>query len=297
MAAAASRPGNAGTDPGRRAQQDLPAIRQRPVRALAHRLRLSDPAHLYGLPWLQWNGRRPCCSTWARASSATVRPGAVAAGRGLPGGAAGDLGAGAVPVHRRGRPAVLRLRLSADRHTEIFMDRAQGRRRPRGPHPPGRVALVLAQGAVEDHKHFLWIALACGGLARPSSVTSRPSANWDMNCSPCSLVLAVVLDGVLRIRHLGQRGLHARVGLQVHVPYARFQSVMVDPDTFVVTYDKRRGDPRGGRSRKVDHKGRRPGRLRRLQPVRAGLSDRHRHPRRLQYMCIGCGALSTPASR
>ncbi|KAG1436367.1 hypothetical protein G6F57_020697 [Rhizopus arrhizus] len=37
-------------------------------------------------------------------------------------------------------------------------------------------------------------------------------------------------------------------------PYARFQSVMVDPDTFVVTYDKRRGDPRGGRSRKVDHK-------------------------------------------
>ena len=40
-------------------------------------------------------------------------------------------------------------------YTEIFMwIEAQGRRRPRGPHPPGRVALVLAQGAVEDHQAF-----------------------------------------------------------------------------------------------------------------------------------------------
>lgn len=37
-------------------------------------------------------------------------------------------------------------------------------------------------------------------------------------------------------------------------PYARFQSVMVDHDTFVVTYDNVRGEPRGGRSRRVDHK-------------------------------------------
>ena len=154
-AAAASRPGNAGTDPGRRAQQDLPAIRQRPVRALAHRLRLSDPAHLLrpalaAMEWPPGRAVRP-----GRAQVLPVRPGAVAAGRGLPGGAAGDLGAGVVPVHRRGRPVVLRLRLSADRlHRDLHVDRAQGRRRPRGPHPPGRVALVLAQGAVEDHQAF-----------------------------------------------------------------------------------------------------------------------------------------------
>src|SRR3546814_7739897 len=37
-------------------------------------------------------------------------------------------------------------------------------------------------------------------------------------------------------------------------PYARFQSVMVDDDTFVVTYDYVRGEPRGGRSRRIDHK-------------------------------------------
>lgn len=73
-------------------------------------------------------------------------------------------------------------------------------------------------------------------------------------------------------------------------PYARFQSVMVDKDTFVVTYDKIRGEPRGRRSKKV-------------VPSAAGLGDcvdcticvqvcptgidiRDG----LQYMCIGCGA-------
>lgn len=73
-------------------------------------------------------------------------------------------------------------------------------------------------------------------------------------------------------------------------PYARFQSVMVDKDTFVVTYDRIRGEPRGRRSKKVI-------------PSQAGLGDcvdcticvqvcptgidiRDG----LQYMCIGCGA-------
>src|SRR5690606_14809271 len=35
-------------------------------------------------------------------------------------------------------------------------------------------------------------------------------------------------------------------------PYARFQGVMFDPDTLVVTYDQERGDPRGSRSKGVD---------------------------------------------
>jgi cytochrome c oxidase accessory protein FixG len=34
-------------------------------------------------------------------------------------------------------------------------------------------------------------------------------------------------------------------------PYARFQSAMFDRDTLIVTYDERRGEPRGGRSRHV----------------------------------------------
>ena len=73
-------------------------------------------------------------------------------------------------------------------------------------------------------------------------------------------------------------------------PYARFQSVMVDPDTFVVTYDKRRGDPRGGRSRKVDHKAAGLGDCVDcslcVQVCPTGIDIREG----LQYMCIGCGA-------
>ncbi len=35
-------------------------------------------------------------------------------------------------------------------------------------------------------------------------------------------------------------------------PYARFQSAMFDRDTLIVSYDERRGEPRGARSRKAD---------------------------------------------
>ena len=61
-------------------------------------------------------------------------------------------------------------------------------------------------------------------------------------------------------------------------PYARFQSVMFDRDTLVITYDGGRGEPRGSRSRKVDLKAAGLGALRRLLHLRAGLPDRHRHP-------------------
>jgi cytochrome c oxidase accessory protein FixG len=37
-------------------------------------------------------------------------------------------------------------------------------------------------------------------------------------------------------------------------PYARFQGAMFDHDTLVISYDTRRGDPRGTRARSMDHK-------------------------------------------
>ena len=73
-------------------------------------------------------------------------------------------------------------------------------------------------------------------------------------------------------------------------PYARFQSVMVDKDTFLVTYDKVRGEPRGSRSKSSDH-----GALGLgdcvdcsicVQVCPTGIDIRDG----LQYMCIGCGA-------
>jgi len=73
-------------------------------------------------------------------------------------------------------------------------------------------------------------------------------------------------------------------------PYARFQSVMVDKDTFVVTYDKTRGEPRGGRSKSSDHKELGLGDCVDcsicVQVCPTGIDIRDG----LQYMCIGCGA-------
>jgi len=43
-------------------------------------------------------------------------------------------------------------------------------------------------------------------------------------------------------------------------PYARFQSAMFDKDTLIISYDEKRGEPRGGRKRSVD-------------PKQAGLGD------------------------
>jgi len=72
-------------------------------------------------------------------------------------------------------------------------------------------------------------------------------------------------------------------------PYARFQSAMFDPDTLIITYDTRRGEPRGARSR--TH-----GKAAGLgdcvdcdlcaQVCPTGIDIRNG----LQYECIGCAA-------
>ncbi|WP_084545226.1 cytochrome c oxidase accessory protein CcoG [Derxia gummosa] len=73
-------------------------------------------------------------------------------------------------------------------------------------------------------------------------------------------------------------------------PYARFQSSMFDRDTLVVTYDAARGDPRGSRPRKLDHRSQGFGDCVDcgvcVQVCPTGIDIRNG----LQYECIGCGA-------
>ena len=73
-------------------------------------------------------------------------------------------------------------------------------------------------------------------------------------------------------------------------PYARFQSVMFDKDTLIISYDAERGEPRGSRSRKAD-----PAKLNLgscidcglcVQVCPTGIDIRNG----LQYECIGCAA-------
>jgi cytochrome c oxidase accessory protein FixG len=73
-------------------------------------------------------------------------------------------------------------------------------------------------------------------------------------------------------------------------PYARFQSVMFDPDTLVITYDRERGEPRGSRSRSADQKALGLGNCVDcgicVQVCPTGIDIR----KGLQYECIGCAA-------
>ncbi|AYH45028.1 cytochrome c oxidase accessory protein CcoG [Azoarcus sp. DN11] len=73
-------------------------------------------------------------------------------------------------------------------------------------------------------------------------------------------------------------------------PYARFQSVMFDPDTLVVTYDEERGEPRGSRRKGVEPRSLGLGSCIDcnicVQVCPTGIDIRQG----LQYECIGCGA-------
>jgi cytochrome c oxidase accessory protein FixG len=73
-------------------------------------------------------------------------------------------------------------------------------------------------------------------------------------------------------------------------PYARFQSVMFDQDTLVITYDRGRGEPRGARSRKTDLAAAGLGHCVDcaicVQACPTGIDIR----KGLQYECIGCTA-------
>lgn len=73
-------------------------------------------------------------------------------------------------------------------------------------------------------------------------------------------------------------------------PYARFQAVMFDPDTLVITYDAERGEPRGGRKKGIEPKAIGKGDCVDcgicVQVCPTGIDIREG----LQYECIGCGA-------
>jgi cytochrome c oxidase accessory protein FixG len=73
-------------------------------------------------------------------------------------------------------------------------------------------------------------------------------------------------------------------------PYARFQGVMFDPDTLVITYDEERGEPRGARNRRLDYKAAGLGDCVDcgicVQVCPTGIDIRNG----LQYECIGCAA-------
>jgi cytochrome c oxidase accessory protein FixG len=73
-------------------------------------------------------------------------------------------------------------------------------------------------------------------------------------------------------------------------PYARFQSAMFDKDTLIISYDQQRGEPRGPRKRKLDHRAAGLGDCidctMCVQVCPTGIDIRDG----LQYQCIACAA-------
>jgi cytochrome c oxidase accessory protein FixG len=162
-------------------------------------------------------------------------------------------------------------------------DRNQRMRLDRSPWTPGK---VLRKSA----KHFVWLLLAAivgttfvGYFVPirqllPRIATFDPSVGEWIFLAVASLALYV------------DAGWMREQICKYACPYARFQGAMFDDNTLTVFYDRARGEPRGHRSRTVDHRA-------------AGLGDCidcglcvHVCPTGIdirngtQYECIGCAA-------
>jgi cytochrome c oxidase accessory protein FixG len=176
-------------------------------------------------------------------------------------------------------------------YTEIFMwieRRIEGDRQARmrldsGPLGARKVALKAA-------KHAVWIAVALWtgftfvGYFTPirelwREVLAFSTGPWE--------TFWILFYGFATY---GNAGWMREQVCKYMCPYARFQSVMFDRDTMVVTYDERRGEPRGARSRKVDYKAAGLGDCvdctMCVQVCPTGIDIRNG----LQYECIGCAA-------
>jgi cytochrome c oxidase accessory protein FixG len=176
-------------------------------------------------------------------------------------------------------------------YTEIFMwieRRVEG---DRGARMKLDLAPMSARKArLKATKHGLWIALALWtgftfvGYFTP--ITALWSAVWSAGLGPWE-TFWILFYGFATY---GNAGWMREQVCKYMCPYARFQGVMFDPDTLIITYDQERGEPRGARNRSVDHKAKGLGDCVDcgicVQVCPTGIDIRNG----LQYECIGCAA-------
>jgi len=176
-------------------------------------------------------------------------------------------------------------------YTEIFMwierviegDRMRRMRLDQAPLSASKVSLKAV-------KHALWIAAALWtgvtfvGYFTPIQVLTDEIATWTLG--PWE-TFWIVFYGFATY---GNAGWMREQVCKYMCPYARFQGVMFDRDTLVITYDAARGEPRGARSRSADYKAAGLGACVDcnicVQVCPTGIDIRTG----LQYECIGCAA-------
>ncbi len=176
-------------------------------------------------------------------------------------------------------------------YTEIFLwiermvegDRVQRMRLDQQAAGARKVGLKAA-------KHGIWIALALWtgftfvGYFTPIRTLAGSFASWTLGPWETFWIFFYAFATY------GNAGWMREQVCKYMCPYARFQSVMFDPDTLVITYDAQRGEPRGSRGRKADPKAMGLGDCVDcnvcVQVCPTGIDIR----KGLQYECIGCAA-------
>ncbi len=145
---------------------------------------------------------------------------------------------------------------------------------------------ILRKGA----KQFLWIAFALWtgftfvGYFTPITELAGTLARF--TAGPWETFWVLFYGGATYVN----AGYMREQVCKYMCPYARFQSAMFDRDTLIVTYDEKRGEPRGPRKRNVDHKAKGLGDCvdctMCVQVCPTGIDIR----KGLQYECITCAA-------
>ncbi|WP_304526191.1 cytochrome c oxidase accessory protein CcoG [Halomonas sp. I5-271120] len=139
-------------------------------------------------------------------------------------------------------------------------------------------------------KHLLWLAIALAtGLAFVGYFTPIEGLIADLAHFELS-GWALFWTGFFTVfTYLNAGWLREQVCIYM-CPYARFQSVMFDQDTLVVSYDGARGEPRGARKKSTDHRAAGLGDCIDcdlcVQVCPTGIDIRDG----LQYECISCAA-------
>ena len=177
-------------------------------------------------------------------------------------------------------------------YTELFMwierriEGDRGKRMKLDREPWG-----LRKIGVKAAKHGVWIAVAVWtgitfvGYFTP--IRTLLGEFFSFNLGPWE-TFWVLFYGFATYGNAGW--MREQAGGKYMCPYARFQGVMFDPDTLIITYDPARGEPRGSRAKSVDHRAKGLGDCVDceicVQVCPTGIDIRNG----LQYECIACGA-------
>ena len=173
-------------------------------------------------------------------------------------------------------------------YSELFMwveNRLEGDRSSRMKLDKG--PMTVRKFRLKAIKHAIWISIALWSgftLVAYFTPVSELLAAIPYNLSGWELFWTFFYAGFFYM----QAGFLREQVCKYMCPYARFQGVMFDPDTLVITYDPERGEPRGPRKKGVDTAALGDcvdcGLCVVVCPT--GIDIRNG----IQYECIGCGA-------